>query len=54
MFLREELKNRNTIIYILSENIFASNRDFPSYKTLEDNYKNNDEKNQIETSKILI
>ena len=36
MFLREELKNKNTIINILLENIF---------------FKNNVEKNQLETLK---
>ena len=36
MFLREELKNKNTIINILLENIF---------------FKNNVEKNQFETLK---
>ena len=50
-FLREELKNKNTIINILLENIFSSNKDFFSYEKLEDNYKNNFEKNQFETTK---
>ena len=40
-FLREELKNTNTIINILLENIFSNNRDFDSYKKLEDKYENN-------------
>ena len=50
-FLREELKNKNTIISILLENIFSSNKDFFSHEKLEDNYKNNVEKNQFETTK---
>ena len=50
-FLREELKNKNTIINILLENIFSSNKDFFSYEKLEDNYKNNVEKNQFKTTK---
>ena len=45
------MKNKNTIINILLENIFSRNKDFSSYKKLEDNYKNNLEKNQFETSK---
>ena len=40
-FLREDLKNKNTIINILLENIFSNNKNFSSYKKLEDNYKNN-------------
>ena len=43
-FLRKELKNKNTIINILLENIF-------SYEKLEDNYKNNVQGNQFETPK---
>ena len=39
-FLREELKNKNTIINILLENI-SPNKSFSSYEKLEDNYKNN-------------
>ena len=35
-FLREDLKNKNTIINILLENIFSNNKDFSSYKKLED------------------
>ena len=35
-FLREELKNKNTIINILSENIFSNNKSFSSYENLED------------------
>ena len=50
-FLREELKNKNTIINILLENIFSNNKDFSSYQKLEDNYKNNVQKNQFETPK---
>ena len=50
-FLREELKNKNTIINILLENVFANYKDFPSYEKLEDNYKNNVQKNQFETPK---
>ena len=50
-FLREELKNNNTIINILLENTFSKNKDFSSYKKLEDNYKNNVEKNQFKTPK---
>ena len=49
--MREELKNKNTIINILLENIFSKNEDFSSYKNLEDNYKNNVEKNHFETPK---
>ena len=49
--MREELKNKNTIINILLENIFSNNKDFDSYKKLEDNYKNNVEKNRFETPK---
>ena len=47
MFLREELKIKNTSINISLENIFSNNRDFSCYKKLEDNYKNNIEKNPI-------
>ena len=50
-FSREELKNKNTIINILLENIFSNNKDFSSYQKLEDNYKNNVQKNQFETPK---
>ena len=35
-FLREELKNKNTIINILLENIFSNNKSFSSYENLED------------------
>ena len=35
-FSREDLKNKNTIINILLENIFSNNKDFSSYKKLED------------------
>ena len=45
--LREELKNKNTIINILLENIFSNDEVFPSYKKLEDNYKNNVKKKTI-------
>ena len=40
-FLRKELKNKNTIINILLENISYNNKDFFSSKELEDNYENN-------------
>ena len=50
-FLREELKNKNTIINILLENIFSNNKSFSSYEKLEDNYKNNVQRNQFETPK---
>ena len=40
-FLRKELKNKNTIINILLENISYNNKDFFSCKELEDNYENN-------------
>ena len=50
-FLRDEPKNKNTIINILLQNIFSNNKDFSSYKKLEDNYKNTVEKNQFETPK---
>ena len=33
------------------ENIFSNEKDFSSYKELENNYKNNVEKNQFETPK---
>ena len=49
--MREELKNKNTIINILLENIFSNNKSFSSYKKLEDNYKNNVQRNQFETPK---
>ena len=49
--LREELKNKNTIINILLENIFSNNKSFSSYEKLEDNYKNNLQRNQFETPK---
>ena len=49
--LREELKNKNTIINILLENIFSNDEVFPSYKKLEDNYKNNVKKKQFESPK---
>ena len=38
-FLKDELKNKNPIINILLENIFSNNKDFSSYKKLEDNCK---------------
>ena len=50
-FLREELKNKNTIINILLENIFSNNKSFSSYEKLEDNYKNNVQRNQFKTPK---
>ena len=50
-FLREELKNKNTIITIVLENIFSNNKSFPSSEKLEDNYKNNVQRNQFETPK---
>ena len=50
-FLRKELKNKNTIINILLENMFSNDKDSDSYKKLEDNYKNNVEKNWFETPK---
>ena len=50
-FLREELKNKNTITNILLENIFSNKKSFPSYEKLEDNYKNSVRKNQFETPK---
>ena len=46
-FLREDLKNKNTIINILLENIFSNNKNFSSYKKLEDTYKNNVKKNVL-------
>ena len=49
--MREELKNKNTIINILLENIFSNNKSFSSYEKLEDNYKNNVQRNQFETPK---
>ena len=49
--MREALKNKNTIINILLENAFSNNKSFPSYEKLEDNYKNNVQKNQLETPK---
>ena len=49
--MREELKNKNTIINILLQNIFSNKKDFSSYKELENNYKNNTEKPQFETPK---
>ena len=45
------LENKNTIINILLENIFSNNKDFSSCKKLEDNHKNNIEKNKFETRK---
>ena len=50
-FLQEELKNKNTVINILLENIFSNNKSFSSYEMLEDNYKNNVQRNQFETPK---
>ena len=50
MFLREELKNKNTISNFL-ENIFSEIKHFSSYKKLKDNYKINVEKNQFQTPK---
>ena len=50
-FLREELKNKNTIINILLENTFSNNNNFSSYEKLEYSYKNNVLKNQFETPK---
>ena len=50
-FLREELKNKNTIINILLESVFSNNKSFLSYEKLGDNYKNNVQKNQFETPK---
>ena len=50
MFLREELKNKNTINNFL-ENIFSDIKHFSSYKKLGDNYKINVEKNQFQTPK---
>ena len=50
-FLREELKNKNIIANILLENIFSNNKDFSSYKKLEDNYKNNVEKIDLKLPK---
>ena len=47
----EELKNKNTIIDILLENIFLYNKSFSSYEKLEDNYKHNVQRNQFETPK---
>ena len=52
--MREELKNKNTIINILLENIFSNNKSFSSYEKLEDNYKNNVQGNQFETPKNEI
>ena len=49
--MREELKNKNTIINVLLQNIFSNKKDFSSYKELENNYKNNTEKPQFETPK---
>ena len=49
--MREALKNKNTIINILLENVFSNNKSFPSYEKVEDNYKNNVQKNQFETPK---
>ena len=49
--MREELKNKRTIINILLENIFCNNKDISLYKKLEDNYQNNFEKNRFETPK---
>ena len=46
-FSREDLKNKNTIINILLENIFSNNKNFSSYKKLEDNYKNNVKKTYL-------
>ena len=50
-FLREKLKNKNTIINSLLENIFSNNKSFSSYEKLEDNYKNNVQRNQFKTPK---
>ena len=44
-------KNKNSIINILLENIFSNNKDFYSYKKLEDNYKNNVEKIKLKPQK---
>ena len=50
-FLREELKIKKTTINILSENFFYNNKNFGSYKKLEDNYKNNAQKINLELPK---
>ena len=50
-FLRKVLKNKNTIINILLENIFSNNKSFSSYEKLKDNYKNNVQRNEPETHK---
>lgn len=50
-FFEGGVKNKSTIINILLGNIFSNNKNFCSYKNLEDDYKNNIEKNQFETSK---
>ena len=44
--MREELN-----INILLEKIFSNNKSFSSYEKLEDNYKNNVQRNQFETPK---
>ena len=44
-------ENKNSIINILLENIFSNNKDFSSYKKLEDNYKNNVEKIKLKLQK---
>ena len=49
--MRKELKNKNTIVNIFLANIFCNNKDFSSYKKLEESYKNNVDKNQFETPK---
>ena len=49
--LREELKNKNTIINILLDIVFSNIKSFSSYEELEDNYKNNVQRNQFETPK---
>ena len=49
--MREELKNKNTILNIVLENIFSHNKDFSSFKKLEYNFKNKFEKPQFETHK---
>ena len=50
-FLREELKIKKTTINILLENFFYNNKNFGSYKKLEDNYKNNAQKINLELPK---
>ena len=50
-FLREELKNKNTIIDIVLKNILPNNKHVSSYEKLENNYKKTLKKNQCETPK---